>query len=99
MFVGLLEMDLFLPHSRSLKDKRQHVRSLTNQVAKKFNLSVAEAGYQDLWQRSLIGVACVSDEIHQTRTVLEHVTKWSAAKWEGEMLSSHIHIFSSKGDI
>lgn len=99
MFVGLLELDLFLPHARSLKDKRQHVRSLTHQMNKKFHLSVSEAGYQDLWQRTLIGVAYVSDEIHQTRKVLDHVTKWSAANWEGELLTSHIHIFSSKGDI
>lgn len=99
MFVGLLELDLFLPHARSLKEKRQHVKSLVHQLNKKFHLSVAETGYLELWQRTLIGVACVSKEIGQAEKILQNVSKWSEYNWEGEVLSSHIHIFSSKGDI
>lgn len=99
MFVGLLELDLLLHYSKSLKDKRQHVRSLTHQLNKKFHLSVSEVGYHDLWQRSLIGVAVVGGEVHHLRTVLQNVAKWSGANWPGDILSDHIHIFSTEGDL
>lgn len=96
MVAGLLELELFLPHSRSLKDKRQHVKSLTRQIQSRFHLSVAEVDYQDLWQRSLVGVACVAQDISHAREILSSILRWSEAKWEGDVVGSHLHFFSTK---
>ena len=75
MYIGVARFDLFIPASTSLKDKRQVVRSVTATVRNKFNVAVAEVDFQDLWQRSAIGVSCVSESAGQCRKVLQEVEK------------------------
>ena len=62
MIVGLCTVELFIPDSHSLKDKRQVLQSLKNRLREKFNLSVAEVDGQDLWQKAVLGLACVANE-------------------------------------
>lgn len=61
MIVGTCEIDLFIFESNSLKDKRQVVKSLIQRIKSRFNVSISEIDYLDLWNRSLIGVAVVSN--------------------------------------
>lgn len=61
-YVVLLTIELFIPHAQSLKEKRSVVRGLRDQIRTRFNASVAEIGYQDKWQRSLIGVSMLSGD-------------------------------------
>ena len=75
MFIGVARYDLFIPASGSLKDKRQVVRSVTQTVRKKFSVAVAEVDHQDLWQRSALGVSCLSDSMSHCRQVLDEVER------------------------
>jgi uncharacterized protein YlxP (DUF503 family) len=59
MVVALLSVELFLPMSQSLKDKRMIVRRLKDRL-KAMNVSVAEVAHQDVWQRAGLGVATVA---------------------------------------
>lgn len=59
--VGLLTVEIFIPTSASLKDKRVILNSIKDRLRKKYNVSVAEADYQDKWQRSLLVIAAVSE--------------------------------------
>ncbi|MFW2439617.1 MAG: DUF503 domain-containing protein [Arenicellales bacterium] len=60
--VALVTVELFIPFAHSLKDKRSVVRGLRDQLRARFNVSVAEFGYQDKWQRALIGVCMLSGD-------------------------------------
>ena len=60
MVVLVGEVQLHMPESQSLKDKRQVVKSLKERVRNRFNVSIAEVDYIDLWQRCAIGIAVVS---------------------------------------
>ena len=60
MVVLVGEVQLHMPESQSLKDKRQVVKSLKERVRNRFNVSIAEVDYIDLWQRFAIGIAVVS---------------------------------------
>jgi uncharacterized protein YlxP (DUF503 family) len=60
--VVLLTFDLMIPFSQSLKAKRRVIKSLKDRVRARFNAAVAEIGYLDEWQRSLIGVALLSND-------------------------------------
>ncbi|MDH4098918.1 MAG: DUF503 domain-containing protein [Nitrospira sp.] len=71
MVVGLCTVELFISESRSLKDKRQVLHSLKDRLHGKFNLSVAEVDGQDLWQRAVLGMACVANESGHVNQVLE----------------------------
>jgi uncharacterized protein YlxP (DUF503 family) len=53
-----VRLELELPFSSSLKDKRQTLRSLKDRLRRK-NVSVVEADYQDLWQRATVELALV----------------------------------------
>ena len=71
MIVGVCTVELFIPEGHSLKVKRQVLQSLKNRLREKFNLSVAEVGEQDLWQKSILGLACVANESAHVNQVLE----------------------------
>ena len=51
------------------------LRSVTMAVTKKFNVSIAEVDHQDLWQRTAVGISCVSQSMGQCRKVLQEVEK------------------------
>ncbi len=55
-------MDLFLPATHSLKEKRQILRKLMEKTFQRFKVPVAEVGHQDLWQRASIGFALVGSD-------------------------------------
>ncbi len=59
MVVGLLSIELHLPGSRSLKDKRIVLRGIKDRL-RKFNVAVAEVEHHDLWQRAGLGVVTIS---------------------------------------
>jgi uncharacterized protein YlxP (DUF503 family) len=68
--IGLLTLELHFPGARSLKDKRQALRSLEQRIRNRFNVSVAEVEHQDLWQRSRLAVVSVNtDHVHLESTL------------------------------
>ncbi len=71
MTVGVCTVELFISESRSLKDKRQVLQSLKHRLQGKFNISVAEVDGQDLWQKAVIGMACVANERGHVNEVLD----------------------------
>ena len=62
MFIGALQVELIIPHSGSLKEKRMVIKSIKQRLQNKYNRSVAEIDHQDLWQRALLGIAMVSND-------------------------------------
>ena len=62
IIVGLCTVELFIPESQSLKDKRQVLLSLKDRLRGQFNFSVAEVDGQGLWQKAVLGLACVANE-------------------------------------
>jgi uncharacterized protein YlxP (DUF503 family) len=59
MIVGLLSVELHIGGARSLKEKRLVLRGLKDRLRGRFNASVAEVEFQDLWQRAGLAVAVV----------------------------------------
>jgi uncharacterized protein YlxP (DUF503 family) len=55
-------LEIHIPDARSLKDKRQVLRSLKERLRSRFNVAVAELDYQDTWQRSQIGIVSLSND-------------------------------------
>jgi uncharacterized protein len=62
MHVGVMRIELEVPGARSLKDKRQVVRSFKERVKSRLSVSIAEVGYHDKLQRAAFGVAVVSPD-------------------------------------
>jgi uncharacterized protein YlxP (DUF503 family) len=49
------------------------IKSLIERIKNKFNVSVAEVDAQNLWQRSVIGIAYVSNETVMINRVFEKI--------------------------
>ncbi|UCH45368.1 MAG: DUF503 domain-containing protein [Nitrospiraceae bacterium] len=73
MIVGLLTLDLHIPEANSLKSKRLVIKSLIDRVKNKFNVSISEVDAQNLWQRSVIGIAYVANETKIINQVFEKI--------------------------
>lgn len=71
MVVGVCTVELWIPESQSLKDKRQVLHSVKDRLRGKFNLSIAEVDGQDLWQKAVLGMACVANDGSYVEQVLE----------------------------
>lgn len=71
MVVGICTVELWIPESQSLKDKRQVLHSVKDRLRSKFNLSIAEVDGQDLWQKAVLGMACVANDGSHVEQVLE----------------------------
>jgi uncharacterized protein len=68
--IGVLTLELRLENAHSLKEKRHTVESLKTRLRNKFNVSVAEIDYQDLWQRAAVAAVTVSsDHVHAEKVL------------------------------
>ena len=75
MIVGSLRVRLLVRESRSLKDKRQVVRSIKDRLRNSFNVSVAEVEAQDHRQLAVLGMAMVSNEARPIRTAFQEIVQ------------------------
>ena len=74
MHVGVMRLELEIPGARSLKDKRQVVRSFKERVKARLSISIAEVGHLDKLQRATFGVAVVSGDAAVCEELLGRVT-------------------------
>jgi uncharacterized protein YlxP (DUF503 family) len=90
MVIGLLTLDLHFPGARSLKDKRQALRSLETRIRNRFNVSLAEVEHQDLWQRSRLAVVAVNTDHVHLESTLASVAGEAATARDIELLDQHM---------
>ncbi len=93
MIVGVCTIELRLPETRSLKGKRQILKSMTTRVKNNFNVAIAEVDYQDKWQRALLGVAVVSTAHDHANGILSKVVNFVDSMYVAEMLDYHIEFW------
>ncbi|NQU73201.1 MAG: DUF503 domain-containing protein [Candidatus Omnitrophica bacterium] len=62
MTVGVLRIELSIPGTHSLKEKRMVLKSLKTRLRNNFNISVAEVAMQDKWQKAIVGIAAVNED-------------------------------------
>ncbi len=62
MVIKLLTVDLHFPGCSSLKEKRFVLSGLKARVGRNWNVAVADVGYQDKWQRSLLAIVAVGND-------------------------------------
>ena len=71
MVIGVAGWELEIFGAQSLKEKRSVIKSLKDRLHERFNVSAAETGHQDLWQRAEIACAVVGS----ARTVVDETLR------------------------
>ncbi|MGA3049677.1 MAG: DUF503 domain-containing protein [Terracidiphilus sp.] len=77
MPVAQLTLEIRIEHAQSLKDRRQVVRSLKDQLKQGFNISVAEMDEGVTWQSATIGVVAISHSRQYLHGLVEEVERAS----------------------
>lgn len=90
--IGLLQIDLLIPGSRSLKDKRRVIKSLKDLMRNKFNCSVAEVEYKELWGRARLAVCVVSDDSRHVDSQLSEIAKFASTRPGAELVDYSIEL-------
>ena len=75
MPVAHLTLEIRIEHAQSLKDRRQVVRSLKDQIRQGFNVSVAEMDEAVTWQSATIGVVAISRSRDYLHGLIEEVER------------------------
>lgn len=74
-----VEVECMFYEGRSLKQKRSTIKSIGRRIQNDFNVSIAEIDYQNLWQRTKLGIATVSnDRIHGEKVIQEALKRIDA---------------------
>lgn len=76
MVIGTARITLFLPENYSLKDKRQDIKSLLARTINQFHVAAAEVGDHENWQRSIIGIACVTNDARHANEIMSKVVNF-----------------------
>jgi uncharacterized protein len=71
MPIAYCTLELYLPYSQSLKEKRMILRKAQDRLRARSNFSIAEVDHQNLWQRAKLAAVTVSAD----NAVLERVTQ------------------------
>ncbi|MFP6647654.1 MAG: DUF503 domain-containing protein [Candidatus Latescibacterota bacterium] len=80
------EVQLFLPESQSLKHKRAVLSSLKERLHNRFNVSVAEVDHNDLWQRSTLALAVVSNAGDHAGQVMDKAVRFIESDGRAQLL-------------
>ena len=87
-----VRLELELPFSSGLKDKRQTLRSLKDRLRRK-NVSVVEADNQNLWQRATVEFAlaaidrrAVQEKREEVRRIVLNYEELAILEWREELV-------------
>lgn len=75
MPIAHLTLELRIEHAQSLKDRRQVVRSIKDQLRQGFNASVAEMDEAVTWQSATIGVVAISRSRDYLHGLIEEIER------------------------
>jgi len=93
VFVGVLQVELSIPDSHSLKEKRHVVRSLVDRLRREHAVAAAEVGALDTWNRAILGIAFVSNDARHAQSHLQKVVNRLEREREATLLDSQIEVF------
>jgi uncharacterized protein YlxP (DUF503 family) len=75
MAVAHLTLEIRIEHAQSLKDRRQVVRSMKDQLRQSFNISVAEMDEAATWQSATLGIVAISHSRSYLHGLIEEVER------------------------
>jgi len=93
LHVGVVNIELALYESASLKDKRRVIKSLKDRLRSAFNVSVAEVGHLEARQRATLAVAMVSGDARYLQGGLDQVVDFVRTRGGAVLLDFEKEVF------
>ncbi len=80
------ELEIHIPYSQSLKQKRQVINRMRDRIRNQFNVSVAEVAYQDEWQRAGMALVMVGSSRPQLEKLLSELERFCVELVDAELM-------------
>ena len=94
MVVGIGIITFRIYDCRSLKGKRKIIKSIINQLQNKFNASVAEIGFNDIYQRAQIGFSMVGNNRKVVNSKIDKIFNAADELGLAEIVDTDLEIIS-----
>lgn len=92
LFMALGELELHLPGARSLKDKRQDVRSLVERLKSRLTVLVLETEHQELHQRAGIVIAAMATDAEAARGTVARALDMTSQHFAGVVVDESVTV-------
>ncbi|MED1469526.1 DUF503 domain-containing protein [Bacillus salipaludis] len=75
MIIGSAVCECIIYDAHSLKDKRSVLQRILTRLRQRFNVSVSEVDFQDVWQRTKIAIVVVTQAKVSTEQELQNALR------------------------
>ncbi|MFN7132181.1 MAG: DUF503 domain-containing protein, partial [Myxococcales bacterium] len=99
MFVAVARITLSIPESGSLKGKRQVLRRVVDRVKARFNVSIAEVGDHELWQKAVLGIAAVANDSAFAQESVDKVVRFVEEMYVAPVISRETEVIPMGGEL
>lgn len=86
MIIGICTCEIFIFNANSLKSKRSIVKSIIEKSKNRFNISIAEVGENDKWQKSIFAFSTISNDQKIVEETIEKVINFFDSYSEIEII-------------
>lgn len=87
MIIGICTCEIYIFNANSLKSKRSVVKSIIEKSKNRFNISIAEVGENDKWQKSIIAFSTISNDQKIVEETIEKVINFFDSYSEIEIIN------------
>jgi len=94
LIVGTCRITLFLQGVSSLKEKRGIVKKIVEKAKNRFNMSVAETAFNDMWQKSELGIAMIGNDSAYINSMLDKAVNFIESMNLAEIINIEIEVIS-----
>jgi uncharacterized protein YlxP (DUF503 family) len=91
MTIGLLRIELLIIDANNLKDKRGVMRSMVDNLRRRFNISVIEEG-NTKWRRAIISIAHLSSNRGRCNGTLNKIVDYIRENPRVEIINYSIEL-------
>ncbi len=89
----MLSLEIYLPFSHSLKEKRKRLVRIRDRLKSKYNVAFSEIDYHEKWQRTLIAVVTLNDQKIIVEKTLNKIIDEVHELIDGEIIKTAIKYY------
>jgi uncharacterized protein YlxP (DUF503 family) len=93
MIIGFLSLEIYIPYSHSLKEKRKTLSGLKDRLKNRYNVAFAELEYHKKWQRTKIGMVTLNNQKMLIDNLFNRIIADAEENIDGHIIEHQIHYF------
>lgn len=94
MVVAVCRISLHLHGVSSLKEKRQLLKKIIERTKNRFNVSAAEVGSNDMWQKGEVGLSVIGNDASFVNSVMDTIINYIEDMHLAEIIESDLEVIT-----